>query len=108
MSQQFDIDHLIPLGKARRELIPRGNSGNSISPATAWRWTTKGLISATGERVKLAVVMVGGRPFVTREDVEKFFSRLTEARENAAEREHLDDDEALAAKDRRLKQAGLL
>ncbi len=78
------LDDLVPLGKARLTLIPRDAKDRPISPATAWRWINKGLRTATGERIKLATIMVGGRPFVTKIAVEEFFSKLTEAREAAA------------------------
>lgn len=108
MPKNVNIDDLVPLGRARRELIPYGNNGKPISPTTAWRWVRKGLKSATGERIKLTVVMVGGRPFLTRQAVEDFFARLTEARESAEERDSSDDNELSAAKERKLKEAGLL
>ncbi|MEQ8637415.1 hypothetical protein [Gimesia maris] len=104
----FSIEDLIPLGKARRELIPLSNSGKPISPATTWRWINKGLTSATGDRVKLAVVMVGGRPFLTRAAVEEFFAKLTEAREVAAELDDADHNERSVAVEKRLRDAGLL
>ncbi len=104
----IQIEDLIPLGKARRELIPLSNSGKPISPATTWRWINRGLTSATGDRVKLAVVMVGGRPFLTRAAVEEFFAKLTEARAVAAERDDADHDEQSVVIEKRLRDKGLL
>lgn len=105
----INLSDLVPLGRARRELIPLDNKGKPISPSTAWRWITKGLMTPTGERVKLKVIQVGGRPFVTRDGVEEFFAKLTEAREVAAERdESSDSTDWSEAKTRRLKDAGLI
>ena len=94
---------LYPLGQARRELIPRAPSGNPISPPTLWRWINKGLQTASGERVKLRVVQVGGRPYLSRESIEKFFDALTEARDECPS-----DSSRKESTDQRLREAGLL
>ncbi|WP_417385645.1 hypothetical protein [Gimesia sp.] len=104
----IQIEDLVPLGRARRELIPLSNSGKPVSPATTWRWINRGLTSATGDRVKLAVVMVGGRPFLTRAAVEEFFTKLTEAREVAAERDDAAHNERSVALEKQLRNKGLL
>jgi len=68
---------LVPLAVARKTLIPK-----SCSPATIWRWITKGLepAEAGGERIRLAVTYVGRTPYVTRQDLDAFFKQCTAAR----------------------------
>ncbi len=93
---------LLPLGKARRELIPRAPSGKPISPATLWRWINKGLQTPSGQKVKLSVVQVGGRPYLSREALERFFEALTDARCNSPVA-----DKRSESVERRLSEAGL-
>ena len=78
MDTRIPLSDLIPLGQARRELIPCNAKGKPISKATAWRWINHGLKIADGSRVKLKAYMLGGRPFVTRADVEHFVFELSQ------------------------------
>lgn len=68
---------LVPLAVARKTIIPK-----SCSPATVWRWITKGLESADPqeERIRLTVTYVGRTPCVTERDIREFFERCTKAR----------------------------
>lgn len=69
-------DELLPLNRLTRE-IP----GNP-SPATVWRWITKGLkgIEEQAPRIKLKAVYCGSRPFVSRAAITEFFAAVTAAR----------------------------
>lgn len=42
------VDELIPLNAAIRGLIPGGKN-----PSTTWRWVTRGLAGADGQRIRL-------------------------------------------------------
>jgi len=106
MRLQDELDALVPLGKARREIIPRNSSGLPISPATAWRWIRKGLKKPSGKPIRLRIVMVGNRPYVSRAAIEEFFARLTEAREKS--QAPSEETTYPAWKEERLRAAGLL
>ncbi|MEQ9410938.1 MAG: hypothetical protein RIK87_24720 [Fuerstiella sp.] len=71
---------LVPLGHARKHLIPRRPDGRLITASTVWRWVRKGLEGLDGERIKLEVTYVGNRPYVTRNAVDDFFQAVTEAK----------------------------
>lgn len=95
---------LIDLTTARKELIPRRQDGNPVDPSTVWRWIRKGLEGIDGERIKLAVVYAGSRPFVTPHAIDEFFQAVTEAKlERHRRAEELADD----VSDEELQAAGL-
>ena len=71
---------LVSLNEARRNLIPRRPDGRSVSPSTVWRWIRRGLAGKDGEPIKLSVIYCGSRPHVTRNAIDDFFERVTEAR----------------------------
>lgn len=56
------------------KLAPTRPSANAV-----WRWCRKGVLSRSGERVRLGHVRVGGRVFTTEADMQRFFSELAEA-----------------------------
>jgi hypothetical protein len=89
-------DTLVPLSRVARTLP------HPPSPATLWRWHTRGI---GGER--LEIVRVGGRVYTTREAFADFVSRTTAA----AQCHDVDTQEAVErspATERRLREAGLL
>jgi hypothetical protein len=69
-----------------KDLFPVNQAGQHIpgepSPATVWRWTTKGLAPANdGEpRIKLAVLYAGNKPYTTLAAIREFLDRATRAR----------------------------
>lgn len=66
----------LPFGVAVRRL-PSLRSGRPVNPSTLWRWATVGVKSrATGERVKLETIRVGGSSATTIEALQRFFDRL--------------------------------
>jgi hypothetical protein len=75
MTQIIDLenDELVSLAKACRFLdrVP--------SPATLWRWRTKGIKNINGERVRLECVRVGRMWCTTRKAVADFIRRSTDA-----------------------------
>ena len=73
---------MVSLDEARRNphLIPRRPDGRPVSASTIWRWVRKGLAGTDGERIRLSVVYCGSRPHVTRDAIDDFFERVTEAR----------------------------
>ena len=73
-------DELVSLNEARRELIPPRPDGRAVNPSTVFRWIKHGLAGPDDERIKLDVVYVGSRPYVTRDALDRFFARVTEAR----------------------------
>lgn len=65
----------ISLSQAAKQ-IP-GPIGKGLDPSTCFRWTTTGARSASGERVKLECLRVGGRIVTTQAAVRRFLTRLT-------------------------------
>lgn len=65
----------ISLSQAAKQ-IP-GPTGKGLDPSTCFRWTTTGARSATGERVKLEALRVGGRILTTQAAVRRFLLALT-------------------------------
>lgn len=65
----------ITLSQAAKQ-IP-GSAGKGLDPSTCFRWTQTGARSATGERVKLEFLRVGGRIVTTQAAVRRFMLALT-------------------------------
>ena len=85
---------LIPLYQAIRTELP-----SEPSPATVWRWVTRGLAPAHDRdlRIKLEVLYVGSRPYTTKAAIRDFIDRATQARLQRMERtqqRHVDVTEA--------------
>lgn len=87
---------LQPLRKLLAEIL-----GTALSPATIWRWTSKG-VKAGESRVKLHAVRVGVKLYSTREDVQRFIAEQNPA---PAEPEQAERSPAMQ---RQLERAGLL
>lgn len=96
---------LVDLTTARKDHIPRRSDGKPVAPSTIWRWVRKGLEGADGERIKLEVIYVGNRPFVTRNAIDDFFQAVTEAK---LERHRRAEELAADVSDDELASAGLL
>lgn len=62
--QRLDLKEVPPL-------VP-GRAGRPVSPATVYRWATKGLNGA-----RLQTVQVGSRMVTSREALDRFFAELT-------------------------------
>ena len=92
---------LVSLNEARGGLIPPRPDGRAVNPSTMFRWIKHGLAGPDGERIRLDVVYVGCRPYVTPEAVERFFARVTKAR---TAQPHT---QAATANDSELTEAGL-
>ncbi len=61
-------ENIIPLSKAAKRLPAlKPAKGNSINPATVWRWATKG-----SRGIKLESLMVGGIRCTSVEALERF------------------------------------
>lgn len=100
----YTENELVTLTHARKHYIPKREDGKNVSPSTVWRWIRKGLAGTNGERIRLSITYVGRTPYVTREDVERFFSAVTEAtqaRHQKAEQQVLD------VTDEQLRRVGL-
>lgn len=50
------------------------------NPATYWRWFTKGILDADGNRIRLQVWYLGREPRTTKAAVRSFIEAVTEAR----------------------------
>jgi len=61
------------------------------STNAVWRWCRKGVKSRSGITIRLAHVRVGGKIFVVRDDLSKFFADVTES-----DREHFERTNAPA------------
>ena len=64
----------LTVAKAAKLLPGRGDGGPS--PATVWRYATRGLAGPDGRRVKLEMVRVGGANYPSREAVARFVAAL--------------------------------
>ncbi|APZ94624.1 hypothetical protein [Fuerstiella marisgermanici] len=69
----------VDLATARKTLIPRP-AGKPVNSSTVWRWIRKGLEGAERARIKLEVIYVGSRPFVTPNAIDDFSQAVTEAK----------------------------
>jgi hypothetical protein len=63
-------EQTIPFAEAARRL-PRLRAGRPVSPATLWRWASRGL-----RGVRLETVRVGGTTCTSVEALRRFFARL--------------------------------
>ena len=68
-------EDLITLAQAAR-IVPKRRVDKPTSPATLYRWATKGL-----RGVRLEVIAAGGVLCTSREAIGRFFNALTEQRE---------------------------
>jgi len=68
-------DELVPLFSAIKAVIP-----GSKNPSTPWRWISKGIAGANGERIKLQVWYVGRAPHTTVNSVRQWLEAVTAAR----------------------------
>lgn len=50
-----------------------------VSPNCIWRWCRRGVLSRSGERIKLQHVRIGGKLFTKAKWIEEFGERLAEA-----------------------------
>jgi hypothetical protein len=79
LSERILSEERLPLDR-----IP-GRNGRQINNVTAWRWITKGLLTPTGERVRLEAIKVGSAWTTSREALERFTAALTPAFQTEAE-----------------------
>ncbi len=91
MGIDIHSEHLISLSEAAR-LLP-----GKPSPATIWRWYSKGV-----KGVRLTTIVCGGRRVTSKEALQKFCDRLTEAK--ATQQEDLDRDMRAEATRRRVSR----
>jgi len=68
-----NTDQHLTLNQAAR--IAPGN----VSPNCLWRWCRRGVLSRSGERIKLKHVRIGGKLFTMAKWIEDFGERLAEA-----------------------------
>jgi hypothetical protein len=71
-------EKLVSFAAAAQQLPPRDSDGEPISAATVWRWSKVGLLSRSGQRIKLRSIRVGGKSMTSWEEIERFFVALTE------------------------------
>lgn len=90
---------LVELSTARQELIPK-RGGKAISPTTLWRWIKKGCAG-----VCLEVRYVGSVPYTSRDMINRFIEKVTEARvlKQSSAQSHVCDDVSVEE----LRAAGL-
>ena len=70
-----DVDELITLSRAARDVKPGG-----VSPATFARWLQRGVrIHGTDERVRPATIRFAGRRWTSTEAMQEFFAAQNEA-----------------------------
>jgi hypothetical protein len=90
-------DDLIPFNKVAAHIPGRPNV------STLHRWRFRGLSG-----VKLAVIYVGGRVYVSRAALDRFFEAVNAAKsgQTAPQRTDKQRDRAVAAAERELQEAG--
>ncbi len=82
-------------------LLLTNTLGHRPSPATIWRWKTKG-VKVGDERVKLKAIRCGGKLYGTPEDVDEFI------RAQNPQPVEADDDARAEATQNQLEAAGLI
>lgn len=97
-NELFSLDH------ARKHLIPRRPDGRPVNPSTTWRWIRRGLEGLDGARIRLDVVYVGSRPYITQNAIGNFVQAVTEAR---LERQRRAAEPVADVTDDELQAAGL-
>ena len=88
-------EDILPLADAARRCVPLRSNGRRPSYQSVWRWATKGL-----RGVKLETVSVGGTLYMSRDALERFYTRLNDARNGitpAAPGVDHDHDDAMLA-----------
>ncbi len=58
---------------ALAKLVPRDPGEKPPSSVSMWRWAVKGIKTASGRRVKLETLKVGGRMVSSRQALVRFF-----------------------------------
>ena len=66
-------NEFIALSEAAKR-SPGRPSSNAV-----WRWCRKGILSRTGERVRLEHVRIGGKIFTTETNLQAFFRQVAES-----------------------------
>ncbi|MFV1969065.1 MAG: DUF1580 domain-containing protein [Pirellulaceae bacterium] len=93
----LENDELLTLAQACH-LLPR-----RPSPATLWRWRTKG-VAVKGQRIRLECVRAGGTWCTTKQAFADFLRRQTDAADPAEPKPSTRSEST----ERRLAEAGLL
>ena len=75
VANAINDDELVPLSDAIKTVIP-----GKLSPSTPWRWISKGMAGANGERIKLQIWYVGRAPHTTPAAVREWLEAVTAAR----------------------------
>lgn len=107
MIANVDCDKLKTLSFAVKNWIPRTKNGRPVHVATAWRWCKKGLLLPDGSRLRMEAVCAGRNLVTSRDAVDKFLSRLTEARLNVVDGPENEPTGRTPEKERELQAAGL-
>ena len=69
-------EDLIPLSVAAN-LFPGARGADRLSPATVFRWCTRGTRTPDGQVVKLESIRLGCRLLTTRQAITRYVTRLT-------------------------------
>lgn len=70
-------EQLLSFTAAARSL-PHLRGDRPVSPATIWRWTSRGVRARSGTSVRLEFVKIGGATVTSKEALARFFARLTD------------------------------
>ena len=81
MKLDFRPENCITLAIARRKFLPRPND-KPVSPATSYRYVTKGILAGDGSRVRLPAVKFGRSIVTTPEAVAWFLDELVRRTED--------------------------
>jgi hypothetical protein len=84
------------------KLLPPARLGRPVSFACVWRWVLSGARAATGQKVKLEALRLGGRWVTSREALQRFAEALTPRAEAVA----VDPPRSSAGRRRASERAG--
>ena len=90
------------LNEQRISIAEAGRRAGNVKAETIWRWRTKGIAG-----VKLESFVIGGRRFTSVEALDRFITRVTEARDVQGRDSNQPEDRSPST-ERRLASAGLL
>ncbi|WP_373651617.1 DUF1580 domain-containing protein [Schlesneria sp. DSM 10557] len=84
-----NIQQAATLSHAARNWLPPARTGNPVHPSVLTRWSDRGIVARSGERIFLHTWRVGGQRMVTQAAIEEFLEALNAG---SPASDDLDDD----------------
>ena len=91
MNQEYETEQLVRLSRAAR--LVEQITGDGVSPATLYRWASRGLSG-----VRLRVLCTGGHMRTNEQWLRNFFEELSEVRQSNSTPKKSRDDRRVRAK----------